>query len=190
MLVMLAVFLVSVPVPFIVRFRNRAGGERQELLRLWEAGAFDQAFSASTGALADRPMDYFLLTIRGFSAYQMGISQINSFDILKCIDECIWSLRKALLLKNAVNDGRVYYVLGKAYYYKGENYADLVIKYLEKARSLSYKAPDIPEYLGLAYAVAGDYRSSVAAFSEALQPWAAAAARPSDPARPSDAADP
>jgi tetratricopeptide (TPR) repeat protein len=168
--VVIAALFVAAPVPFIARVRNRAGGERRELLRLWEAGDFVGAFRLSTEALAARPLDYFLLTIRGFTAYQMGISQINSFDTAAFIDECIWSLRKALLLRDAATDGRVSYVLGKAYAYKGNNYADLTIKYLEQAKKLSYGAADIPEYLGLAYAAIGDYRGSVAAFSEALRP--------------------
>jgi tetratricopeptide (TPR) repeat protein len=170
--VLLALLLLGLPVPFIARIKNRVGNERKELLRLWEAGAFDQAFTVSKAALAIKPLDYFLLTIHGFAAYQMGISQINSFDTAAFIDECVWALRKALLLKNAASDGRVYYVLGKAYSYKGDNYADLAVKYLEKARGLSYEAADIPEYLGLAYAALGDYRSSVEAFSQALRPAA------------------
>jgi tetratricopeptide (TPR) repeat protein len=115
-------------------------------------------------------MDYFLLTLRGFSAYQLGISQINNVNAMRYFEDCIWSLRKAMLFKNAVNDGRLYYVLGKAYSYRGESFADLTVKYLEKARALSYNADDIPEYLGVAYASISDYRSSVAAFAEALDP--------------------
>lgn len=164
----MVVLLVTIPVPFVLKLKNRAGNERRELLRFWEEGTFDRAFEMSKTALSARPLDYFLLTIHGFSAYQMGIAQITTFDTFAFIDECIWSLRKALLLKNAADDGRVYYVLGKAYSYKGDTYADLAVKYLEKARELSYNAADIPEYLGLAYAAIGDYRSSVEAFSLAL----------------------
>jgi tetratricopeptide (TPR) repeat protein len=173
----MAVLLVTISIPFIARFKGSVGGQRKELLRFWESGAFDEAFAVSKTALAAKPMDYFLLTIHGFAAYQLGISQINSLDTGAFIDECVRSLRKALLLKNAKSDGRVYYVLGKAYSYKGDNYADLAVKYLEEARSLSYNAADIPEYLGLAYAAIGDFRSSVEAFSLALD----------QPANPSDA---
>jgi tetratricopeptide (TPR) repeat protein len=182
----MAAMLIAVPIPFIARIKNKAGGERRELLRLWEAGDFGAVFKSSAAGLAARPMDYFLLTIRGFSAYQLGISQINSFDTLDFIDECVRSLRKAQLLRNASGDGRLYYVLGKAYSYKGAAYADLAVKYLERARSLSYAAGDIPEYLGLAYAAAGDYRSSVAAFSEALRPGPESSGTAEDP-RPPDA---
>jgi tetratricopeptide (TPR) repeat protein len=113
-------------------------------------------------------MDYFLLTLNGFSAFQLGISQINQQNMLVFIDNSIISLRKALLLKQSNNDGRVFYVLGKAYYYKGQGYSDLAIKYLEKARALSYNAADIYEFLGLAYAACGDYRAIVEAFSQLL----------------------
>ena len=88
--------------------------------------------------------------------------------MLAYINNCIWALRKALLFHENTADGRIHYVLGKAYYYKGSGYADLAVNYLEKARSASYRAGDIPEYLGLAYAGIRDYRNSVAAFSMAL----------------------
>jgi tetratricopeptide (TPR) repeat protein len=160
--------VTSVSIPFFIGRWNRSGNERKELLAYWEAGSFDKIFSASGTALASRPMDYFLLTLRGFSAYQLGIAQINNQDTLAYINECIWSLRKALLLKNSRDDGRVYYVLGKAYCYKGNEYADLAVKYLEQARAVLYNARDIPEYLGLAYAAIRDYRGSVEAFAQAL----------------------
>jgi tetratricopeptide (TPR) repeat protein len=150
------------------RITGAARGERKDLLRFWESGSYNEVYDRSQTALGSRPLDYFLLTMHGFSAYQLGISQINSLNAEHYFDDCVKSLRKALLLKSSLNDGRLYYVLGKAYSYKGESYADLSVKYLEKAERLSYNAADIPEYLGLAYAAVGDYRSSVAAFAEAL----------------------
>jgi len=145
-----------------------ARGNRRELLSLWDSGDYDEVFSISQAALDSRPTDYFLLTMNGFSAYQLGISQINNLNAEQYFDKCISSLRQAMIDKKSENDGRLYYVLGKAYSYKGENYADLTIKYLEKAKELSDSTADIPEYLGMAYFAVGDYRSSVAAFSEAL----------------------
>jgi len=153
----------------VVKVREWAAkGDRRELLRLWDSGNFDEVFNISQSALESRPTDYFLLTMHGFSAYQLGISQINSQNAEQYFDKCIWSLRQAMQDKKAGNDGRLYYVLGKAYSYKGEDFADLTIQYLEKARELSDSTADIPEYLGMAYFAVGDYRNSVAAFSEAL----------------------
>jgi tetratricopeptide (TPR) repeat protein len=174
-LAVIAAVLVMGLVLLFTGWRNQPGNERQTLLRLWDEGAYEEVFEVSKTALAAKPLDYFLLTIHGFSAYQIGIAQINNFDTLTYIDECIWSLRKALLSKNSAvnnraNNGRVYYVLGKAYYYKGADFADLAVKYLEEAREASYAAGDTPEYLGLSYAAIHDYRSSVAAFTLALDP--------------------
>jgi tetratricopeptide (TPR) repeat protein len=154
----------------ILRPGNRVINDRRELLRLWNDGDFEQVYTISKNALAERPIDNFLLTMNGFSAFQLGISQINNHNTLSYINECIVSLRKAMLLKESAHDGRACYVLGKAYSYKGDEYADLAIKYLEMAKSLSYNVRDIPEFLGIAYAACGDYRSSVEAFSQAFVP--------------------
>jgi tetratricopeptide (TPR) repeat protein len=166
--VIVLVLAAAVSIPLIAQVRSNLSNKRQELLRVWNANDFGQAYEISKNALSNKPLDYFLLIYNGFSAYQLGISQINSYNTLVYIDECIRSLRKALLLKYSSADGRVCYVLGKAYAYKGKEYADLTIKYLEMAKNLFYDAADIPEYLGLAYAAYGDYKGSVEAFSQAL----------------------
>ena len=143
--------------------------DKRELSRLWAESDFDAAYILSKEALNIKPVDFSLLTINGFSAFQLGISQINNQNRLYYMNESINSLRKAMLLKEASNDGRIFYVLGKSYYYKGNDYSDLAVKYLDMAYNLNYEAKDIPEFLGLSYAASGDYRSSVNAFSQAFE---------------------
>jgi tetratricopeptide (TPR) repeat protein len=167
--VFLLFLTVAVSLLVVSRVKDRVNNTARELLRVWNSGEFVQAYEISKNALFDKPVDYFFLTLNGFSAYQAGISQINNHNTLFYIDESIRSLRKALLLKNSVKDGRVYYVLGKAYSYKGIEYSELAVKYLEIANNLGFDAPDIPEYLGLAYAATGDYRKSVEAFTRAFR---------------------
>jgi tetratricopeptide (TPR) repeat protein len=170
---LLAVFIVIVTSLLLVFFKdwkNNFGNEKQELAQLWEDAVYDKTFSLSGEMLAHKPMDHFLLIVRGFSAYQIAIAQINDYNTQTYIDTCIWSLRKALLIKKSPEDGRIQYVLGKAYYYKGFGYADLAVQFLEEAKKVAYRAPDIPEYLGLAYATLHDYRNSVASFTLALNP--------------------
>jgi tetratricopeptide (TPR) repeat protein len=160
-----AIYIFSVS-----KIKKISNNEKKEILNVWNQGDFEQTYKLSSDALTTKPLDYFLLTINGFSAFQLGISQINNQNTLIYIDGSIISLRKALLLKESARDGRVNYVLGKAYFYKGDKYSDLAVRYLEKARTLGYKANDIPEFLGLSYAATGDYRESVEAFSQALSP--------------------
>jgi len=168
--ILLSILLITVSFFVILYIRNSLANDRQDILLVWDNGDYEQVYEISKNALFEKPVDYFLLTINGFSAYQMGISQINNQNMLRFINECIFSLRKALMQKESIKDGRVFYVLGKAYGYKGAEYADLAVKYLEMANNLSYPAADIPEYLGLAYAAYGDYRSSVEAFTQAFIP--------------------
>jgi len=169
-IVFVSILIVAAAVLLITRLRSNVRNERQELLQVWEQGNYESAYEISKAGLLLKPIDYFLLTVHGFSAYQIGISQINNQNMMSFINESIYSLRKALLQKESAKDGRVYYVLGKAYRYKGTEYADLTVKYLNIASDLSYEASDIPEYLGLAYADYGDYRSSVDAFFLAFDP--------------------
>ncbi|GHV00777.1 hypothetical protein FACS189483_11000 [Spirochaetia bacterium] len=144
------------------------GNERRELSQIWENGSYEQAFAISREKLDAKPMDYFLLTLHGFSAYQLAAAQINYFDTQTYLDECIWSLRKARLSKEGADDPRIPYVLGKAYYLKGAGYADQAVKFLEEAQNGDYQTGDLPEYLGLAYTEIHDFRSSVAALSTVL----------------------
>ncbi|MDR0663212.1 MAG: tetratricopeptide repeat protein [Spirochaetaceae bacterium] len=142
----------------------------KNLTRLWNNGAYSEVYSESGKLLENKPLDFFLLSMRGYAAYYMAMAQINAQDIQKYADECIASLRKALLNKRGERSGRICYVLGKAYFLKGRDYANLSIKYLENALLFSYRAEDIPEYLGLVYAEIHEYWKSIAAFSEALIP--------------------
>jgi tetratricopeptide (TPR) repeat protein len=168
--VVLVSLLISSLVIVFIGWRNRLGNERKALTRLWEEGSYENVFEQSLNRLETDPMDFFLLTLHGFSAYQLAAAQINSYDIQTYIDASIWSLRKALLCKPGPEDLRIHYVLGKAYYYKGPAYADMAVKFLSAAEDGNYPASDLPEYLGLAYAAVHDYRNSVASFSLALDP--------------------
>ena len=162
----LLVLLTLLPLTYFGLLRGRDSNERRHIRTLFESGAYEGAYSESKEMLKEKPLDAFFLTMHGFSAYQLAVAQINTSDTLLYVDECIWSLRKTMLSGDS-SDGRVFYVLGKAYFYKGQEYADLAVKYLEKARDL-YSAADIPEYLGIAYATIRDFRGSVEAFSDAL----------------------
>jgi tetratricopeptide (TPR) repeat protein len=149
--------------------RSGLDNRQKELMELWDRGLYEETYASTGEELERNPMDYFLLNLHGFSAYRMAQAQINHTDTQYYTDRCIWSLRKALLVKGVEGQGGIFYVLGRAYYLKGEGYADLAVKYLEAARSASYMVSDIPEYLGLAYTQIKDYRSSVAAFILALR---------------------
>ena len=157
---------------FILLFKSRLleSREKRSLLEHWENNNWEKAYLESKESLAKKPMDPFFLMINGFAAYQTAIAQVSNENALEYIEECIRSLRKSLLIRNADKDGRIRYVLGKAYYAKGPDYADLAVKYLEEAKSVSFNAADFYEYLGLSYAAIKNYPKSIEAFTGALDP--------------------
>ena len=166
LLTAILITLLGLVVVLHVNLRNQGGNERRELRNLFESGEYEAAYLLSSEMLAENPLDFFLLTAHGYSAYQLAIAHINSLYIFAYLDECIWSLRKAILIREDMPE--VHYVLGKAYYHKGPFYVDLAISYLEQAKAAPFLAADIPEYLGLSYYLVKDYRSSIEAFSLAL----------------------
>ncbi|GHU22372.1 hypothetical protein FACS1894172_01580 [Spirochaetia bacterium] len=157
--------VVGAVVLMVRTMKRRVNYTQEELQSLWDNASYYDVFTKSGILLETYPLDPYLLTLRGFSAYQLAIAQINSSDMLTFIDSSIWSLRKALLIKN---DNAAEYVLGKAYYYKGQSFADLAVKFLEQASSGGSNAPDIPEFLGILYAQLRDFKKSTAAFSQSL----------------------
>ncbi|MDR0685497.1 MAG: tetratricopeptide repeat protein [Spirochaetaceae bacterium] len=164
---------ISAGLVLVISTRNHSQRMYRDLAQLWKNGAYRDVYEESGRLLEYAPLDFFLLSLRGYAAYQLTLAQINTQDIQMYTDESISALRKALLCNGGAGNGAVYYVLGKAYFEKGPDYANLTIKYLEDALAASYRAEDIPEYLGLAYAQIHEYRKSIAAFSEALVPVAA-----------------
>jgi len=150
--------------------KRRGGAERASLTEAWQAGQYEEVYRAAGEELEARPLDCFLLSLRGFAAYQLAVAQVNTAGARRYVDECVEALRKALLSPEGEKDGRIHYVLGKAYYYKGPAWADQAAEFLEAARNAGFDAADIPQYLGLSYALLHDYLRSVEAFSEALAP--------------------
>lgn len=153
---------------FLIIRQKDLGAKTKEINQFWENGMYEDVCRLTAEELEKKPMDFTLLALYGFSSYQAALAQINNYDTQIYIDHCIWALRKALLLRGGAEDARISYVLGKAYFAKGPYYADLAVKYLEKARNMNYEASDLGEYLGLSYAAIRDYRSSVAALSISL----------------------
>lgn len=164
----LVLFLVGSSVLFVTRWRKTIATERTYMYELWTQNAYADLLTYLKKKLEKQPLDTFNLSVYGFTAYQMAMSQPNDQDMQTYLDECIWALRKITTVNNK-KDPAVLYVLGKAYYYKGPSYADLAVTYLEEAQKVHAPFKDISEYLGMAYASIKDYRSSIAALSQVLE---------------------
>jgi tetratricopeptide (TPR) repeat protein len=154
-------------IALLINWKSGEARKKNELRRAFDEGNYEEVSEKSLAALQSKPMDVFFLSTNGYASYQMAVSRIDGESTMAYIDQAIWSLRRALLKKPS-RAGQIYYVLGKAYFAKSADYADLAVKYLEAAKTAGVGAQDLNEYLGLAYASLKDYRSSIAAYSQLL----------------------
>ena len=162
--VVVAVALLGVfdAFPFGVSRRDAA------LVAAWSEGDYAQVIESSEEILASRPIDSQALTYGGFAYFYQGIDQVDSEERERDISRSIVLLRKASHVSRAPLAAQRDYVLGKAYYHRGPEYADLAAFYLERSMDEGYEANDSLQYLGLAYASQGDYEASSERFIEAL----------------------
>ena len=136
---------------------------------LWEQQRYEEINLQCDAVLAGEPLNVRALIYGGFSYFYRGVNQFSFEDKIAFFDLSIAHLRKARLLDIGELAGRLYYVLGKAYYYKGKFYADLTIRYLTMAEESGYIADDTYEYLGLAHSELGRYEESAESFLKAVE---------------------
>ena len=135
---------------------------------LWNDQRYDEINQLCEESLVDDPLKSNLLLYNGFAYFYRGVNQFSFEEKIALFDKSITNLRKLILIDPEGMEGRAFYVLGKAYYYKGKYYADLTIEYLKEAEANGYVGEDTYEYLGLAYTTLGDYEKSAESFLKAV----------------------
>ncbi|MDC7239961.1 MAG: hypothetical protein PQJ50_06330, partial [Spirochaetales bacterium] len=172
---LLAALLIPLSVFAVIRgtgfFNNQLKTQPTDhnLVRLWNLQDYSSLLNLTEQSLAVNPMDPNSLIFSGFAAYHIAISQISADEINYFLNRSILNLRKALILDDIPQKELVYYVLGKAYLYKGRYYADLSVKYLKKAMDAGFENLDSYEFLGEAYSYMGDYDMSISYYEQALE---------------------
>ncbi len=139
----------------------------------WKEYDYQAVYDTSSILLEKKSFNNTVLVYRGYAAFYLAVSATESQQAQAYIEEAIHCLRLALMNAKKKTLGQIYYMLGKAYFYKDSissyhYFADLAVEYLTKAKQSGYRADDIAEYLGLSYAQLGMTMESIAAFSEAL----------------------
>lgn len=139
----------------------------------WKEYDYQAVYDTSAILLEKKNFNNTVLVYRGYAAFYLAVSATESQQAQAYIEESIHCLRLAMMNAKKKTLGQIYYMLGKAYFYKDSissyhYFADSAVEYLTKAKECGYKADDISEYLGLSYAQLGMTMQSIAAFSEAL----------------------
>lgn len=171
------VFVLSITVGSVlsIKYFNKkaiSSPTQKALVSKWSVYDYESVYEISRQILEKNPFNTIALTYHGYSSFYLAVSQLDNATAQTYLDDCINSLRLALVDSKKSIIPQIDYILGKAYFYKNTvtsyYYADLAVKYLKEAKSKGYKADDIPEYLGLSYAALGMTEESISAFTEAL----------------------
>ncbi len=193
-------FITLLPVPAASTSTPVPIDTNKDLASLWENRQYDEIIKISDYYLAEKPLDNYYLTYRGFSYFYKAWAEViklfsnffqgsshsffllrnftsfyklysNSLDsqITDLLDQCIISLRRALLHDDVTIKHQIHYILGKAYFLKGINYLDLSIKYLELALKEGNREFDLYEYLATAYEVDNKIENAIRFLKDAYK---------------------
>jgi len=171
--IVLSVFL-SVLVTVVLILTNIASNHsvprstQQEIINLWLAKDYQAVSAACDSSLDIVPLDPFYLIFKGFSAFYLGLSESDGEKRIIRMDEAVFAIRKALINEKPPLRAEAAYVLGKAYFHKGQDYYNEVIEYLEEAATLGYVRTDTWEYLALAAQGAGLTDQAIVYFDKAI----------------------
>ncbi|AEJ61384.1 Tetratricopeptide TPR_2 repeat-containing protein [Spirochaeta thermophila DSM 6578] len=130
----------------------------QSLRSLLEAGDYIALKDETEEILEENPIDQHALLLNAYANFMLGMGEIEEEQRQEFFDASIVAFRKLLILRPLTPE--IAYMLGKAYFHKGEFYADLSSYYLDYALAKGYEAADLLEYLGLSAAREGDYSKS------------------------------
>lgn len=152
----------------IVKDRDVSYATQEEIVRLWLEKDYSEVADACDLALQENPMDSFRLVFKGMASFYLGLAEIDGEKRSVLMDASIFSIRKAQLDSKAPLRPQSSYVLGKAYFHKGQDYWGETITYLREAADAGYAAADTWEYLALAAQGVGQAPESVAYFDKAI----------------------
>ncbi|AFG37562.1 tetratricopeptide repeat protein [Spirochaeta africana] len=143
--------------------------DKEQIIALWHDHEFAAAYDHSQTALSQTPLDTDYLVLNGFAGFYHGIEQPDQSDAHLVLEQSVQSLRRAVLLTPSQYHPELHYVLGKAYFHRGQFYYDAAIRHLTQAHELDYAADDLFEYIGLAATRLEQFDTGVTWLTKALE---------------------
>lgn len=143
---------------------------KNAILEAWSSGDKTATLGMTRASLDLSPIDSFYLSFNGIAAYYISSDKPEGEEKQSLLDEAVFSLRKALASGGKLPvAAQVEYVLGKAYFQKGQPWYDLAAKYLVLSKKDGYEGKDSEQYLGLSYAGLMNHEAAVKHFEAALE---------------------
>lgn len=156
---------------FGIRYINKQRGipSLKEISQDWKMSSYNSVYLKAEQILKNDPFNAEALTFKGFSSYYIYVTENDESNNLAYLEKSIISLRQAMYFLKETEKPKVAYILGKAYYQKGEYYADLAIEYLNIAEAAGMSFSDLKEFKGMACLSLGRLEEATEAFTEALK---------------------
>ncbi len=171
-----SVLILAVVIAFVIGGSHAASEgsaktyPKNEILTAWGSGDKASTLDMTRSSLERAPVDPFYLSFDGIAAYYLSMDKPEGDEKQALLDESVGSLRKAIASGGKLPvKAQVEYVLGKAYYQKGQPWYDLATKYLAAAKASGYQGKDSDQYLGLCYAGMQNHGEAVKHFEDALK---------------------
>jgi len=143
---------------------------KKAILETWSSGDKTATLDMTRASLELSPIDPFYLSFNGIAAYYISSDKLEGEEKQSLLDEAVFSLRKAMASGGKLPvAAQVEYVLGKAYFQKGQPWYDLAAKYLALSKKDGYEGKDSEQYLGLSYAGLLNHEAAVEHFEAALE---------------------
>jgi tetratricopeptide (TPR) repeat protein len=142
--------------------------EKAELLALWDARDMQGVRDGAELGLSASPMDSFFLAFKGLSSFYLALAEIDADLRLSLLNDAIFALRKSFLTDKHPLESQARYILGKAYFHKGQDYYEEAITAIESAMTGEPLYEDAWEYLALAAQALAYHEKSVGYFEKAL----------------------
>lgn len=165
--------LIGTGVVLIFRYRSPilpiAETERAiDAIQLWQEGRFHEVEEITTAHLMRYPLDDVSLSLRGFSRFYIAMELVQPDAVQEKLVQTVQDLRRVLLLPAPQLHPQVRYVLGKAYFHRGEFFYPAALEELRRAREMGISQLDLLEYMALAYRARGELDNAIAHFREAV----------------------
>lgn len=161
------IFLLIVSGVTYYRFLGVWGiSSNTDLNSMWKSKDYESIISYGYQVLERTPLDEEVLLYMGFSYFYRSLGQPEEEFRSADIDQAIIFLRRVLSLESPAIKEKIFYVLGKCYFHKGNHYIDLAIRYLKDSIENGFVNTDSYEYLAQAYAQSGNTEESLRYFNK------------------------
>jgi tetratricopeptide (TPR) repeat protein len=174
LLILFAIIIISTLSFFLVRnfiaFTYKNNEIKNISKKLYDQKNYTELIERMDKELKTDPFFSEYLVYRGFSYFLLGEEEKNIENRKTYFSSSIIDLRKSVAVGvPEVYKPNIFFCIGKIYYYFGEPYYNLSIRYLLKSLDMGNKRKDLYYILGLVYSNTGKYKESIENYIESLK---------------------